>query len=100
MGLLLKPIQVPLDGIPSFCHINHTTHLGVICKLAEGALNPTIYVVEENIKQYQSKDRPLRDTTCHRPPHGRRAIGHQFWTDCEELTYPLGTFNIHFLNID
>jgi len=35
VGPLPKLVQVSLDGIPSFC----TAQLGVICKLAEGALN-------------------------------------------------------------
>ncbi|KAK4810951.1 hypothetical protein QYF61_013359 [Mycteria americana] len=39
MGPLLKPVQVPLDGIPSLQQINCTTQLGVIHKLAEGVLN-------------------------------------------------------------
>ncbi|GAB0180669.1 cAMP-dependent protein kinase inhibitor alpha [Grus japonensis] len=65
MGLLLKLVQVPLDGILSLRHVNHTTQLGVICKLAESALNPTVHVTDEDIKQYWSQYRPLRDTTCH-----------------------------------
>jgi len=40
-GPLLKLVQVPLDGIPSFWCVNCTTQLGVICKLAEGALDLT-----------------------------------------------------------
>ena len=43
MGPLLKPVKVPLDGIPSLKQTNCITLLGVTCKLAEGALNPTIY---------------------------------------------------------
>ncbi|KAK4831208.1 hypothetical protein QYF61_016045 [Mycteria americana] len=44
--------------------------LGVACKLAEGALDPTVYVTDEDIKQYWSQYRPLRDTTCHCTPSG------------------------------
>jgi len=51
-GLFLQPAKVPLDSIPSLNHINYTTQLGVICRLAAGALNPTVYVVDENTKQY------------------------------------------------
>jgi len=40
-GALLKLVQVPLDGILSFWCISCTTQLGVICKLAEGALDLT-----------------------------------------------------------
>ncbi|KAK4808976.1 hypothetical protein QYF61_015210 [Mycteria americana] len=50
MGPLLKPVKVALDGIPSLLRINCTTELGVICKLAEGALNPTIYITDEDTK--------------------------------------------------
>ena len=39
MDPLLKLVQVSLDGIPAFWRVNCTTQLGVICKLAEGALN-------------------------------------------------------------
>jgi len=40
MGLPLKPAYVPLDSIPSLQCVNCTTQLDVICKLAEGALDP------------------------------------------------------------
>ncbi|KAK4831400.1 hypothetical protein QYF61_017531 [Mycteria americana] len=51
MGPLLKLVQVPVDGIPSLRCVNSTTQLGVICKLAEGALDPTVYVIDEDVKQ-------------------------------------------------
>ena len=54
-GPLLKPVKVPLDGIPSLQRINHTTELGVICKLADGVLSPTVYVIDEDVKQYWSQ---------------------------------------------
>jgi len=38
-GPLLQLVQVPLDGILSFRCVICTTPLGVICKLAEGALD-------------------------------------------------------------
>jgi len=41
MGPPLKPVQIPLDNISSLWHVNCTTQLGIICKLAEDALNPT-----------------------------------------------------------
>jgi len=36
---LLKLVQVPLDGILFLGCVNHSTHLCVVGKLAEGALN-------------------------------------------------------------
>ena len=68
MDLLLQPVQVPLDGFPSFLRIDCTTQLGVICKLAEGALHATVCVTDEDVEEHRSQDRPLRDTTCDRPP--------------------------------
>ncbi|KAK4826357.1 hypothetical protein QYF61_007951 [Mycteria americana] len=65
MGPLLQLVQVPLDDFLSFWHVNRTTQLGVICKCAEGALDPTVYIIAENIKQHWSQYGPLRDTTCH-----------------------------------
>ena len=38
-GPLLELVQVPLNGILSFWRVSCTTH--VICKFAEGALDPT-----------------------------------------------------------
>jgi len=38
-GPFLELVQVSLDGILSFWCVSCTTQLGVICKLAEGALD-------------------------------------------------------------
>ncbi|KAK4824889.1 hypothetical protein QYF61_021129 [Mycteria americana] len=62
-GPLLKLVKVPLDGIPSLKGISCTTRLGVICKLAEGALNPTAYAINKDTERYQSQHGPLRGTT-------------------------------------
>lgn len=48
MQQLLQPAKV-LDGIPSLLSTNHTTQPGVICKLAEGALETSACVIDENI---------------------------------------------------
>jgi len=40
-GPPLQIVQVPLEGILSFWHVSCTTQLGVICKLAEGAIGIT-----------------------------------------------------------
>ncbi|KAK4821151.1 hypothetical protein QYF61_014246 [Mycteria americana] len=64
---VLKPrialTQVPLDDIPPFWRVNCTAQLGVIYKLAEGALDLTVNVIDENIEQHWSQYGPLRDTT-------------------------------------
>ncbi|KAK4805635.1 hypothetical protein QYF61_009861 [Mycteria americana] len=70
MGPLLELVHVPLDGISSLRSVSCTTPFGVICKFAEGALDPTVYVVDEDIKQYWSQYGPLRDTNCHCSPCG------------------------------
>lgn len=38
MNPLLKLTKVPLDGIPSLQHVGYTPQLGVVGKVAEGAL--------------------------------------------------------------
>ena len=50
-GPPLQPAQVPPDGIPSLQRLNHTTQLGVIGKLAEGALDPTVHVTNKDVTQ-------------------------------------------------
>ena len=61
---LLELVQVPLDGISSLQCVDHSTQLGVICKFSEGALNPTVCVIDKDIKQYWSEYGPLWDTGC------------------------------------
>ena len=56
MGPLLQPLQVPLDGFPSLQCIDCTAHVGVVCKLAEGALNAIIYVVDEDVEEHRSQN--------------------------------------------
>lgn len=36
MGPSLKPVTVPLDGVPSLQHVNHTTQLGAVDKTCWG----------------------------------------------------------------
>ena len=66
MGSRLKPVQVPLDGIPSLQCVDHTTQLGVVSKLSEGVLNPTVRVIDKDVKKHPSRCWPLRNTTHHR----------------------------------
>ncbi|GAB0184583.1 cAMP-dependent protein kinase inhibitor alpha [Grus japonensis] len=66
----LQPVKVPLDGIPSLQCVNHTTLLGVVGKLAEGALDPTVHITDKDVKQCWSHYRALRNATHHRSPLG------------------------------
>jgi len=50
-GPPLKPLRVPLDGIPSLQCVDFNTQLRVIGKLAEGALYPTVHVPSKDVKQ-------------------------------------------------
>jgi len=56
-GPPLQPVKVPLNGIPSLEHVNHTAQLGVIGKLAEGALSPTVHVVDKDIQDRVNFDK-------------------------------------------
>ncbi|XP_075302578.1 transmembrane emp24 domain-containing protein 7 isoform X1 [Opisthocomus hoazin] len=71
---LTQLVQVPLDGIPSFWCINRTTQLGVICKLAEGALDVAVHVIDKYIEQHRSQYGPLRDSTRHWSPSMRNEL--------------------------
>jgi len=50
MGLPLKTIQVRLDDVPSLWCVNCTTQLGIVCKLAEGELDPTVQATYKDVK--------------------------------------------------
>jgi len=78
-GPPLQPVKVPLDGVPSLQSVNPTTQLGVVSRLAEGALSPTVHVADKDIEQHWPQDRPLRHTTHHWSPPGHRAV------DCNSL---------------
>jgi len=54
-GAPLKPIKVPLNGIPSIQRADHATQLGLVSKLAEGALNPTVNVTDKDAEQCWSQ---------------------------------------------
>jgi len=43
--------------------VNLNTQLGVISKLAEGALSSTVFDVDKNAEEHQAQDRSLGDTT-------------------------------------
>lgn len=47
----VKPLQAPLDGIPSLQSVSSTTQLGVCGKLAEGALGPPVLDTDKDVKQ-------------------------------------------------
>ncbi|KAJ7419258.1 microtubule associated tumor suppressor candidate 2 [Pitangus sulphuratus] len=65
MDPLLKPVKVPLDGIPSLRCINCITQLGVTCKLVEDAPDPPDRVISEDVKQFWFQYGPVRATTCY-----------------------------------
>ena len=54
MGLHFKRGQIPLDGVPSFYSANCTSQLSVISELADGALNPTVQVINKDVEEHQS----------------------------------------------
>ncbi|GAB0188195.1 cAMP-dependent protein kinase inhibitor alpha [Grus japonensis] len=62
-GPPLKPVKIPLDGIPCLQHVDRTTQLGVIGKLAEGALDCTVHVTDKDVKQRQSQYQHQRNAT-------------------------------------
>ena len=63
MGLLLQPDYGPPDGLFSYQCIDCNAQLGVIHKLAGGALDAIVYVTDKDVKEHWSQDRPLRAST-------------------------------------
>ena len=61
LGSLLKPGQVPVDGIPSLWCVNCAPQLVVISKLTEGTFNLTVNVTGEDIKEDLSQHQTLGD---------------------------------------
>ena len=47
-----------LNGIPSLWCVDHNPQLGVINKLAESGLDPTVNVIDEDMKEYWSSTEP------------------------------------------
>ncbi|KAK4821571.1 LOW QUALITY PROTEIN: hypothetical protein QYF61_023478 [Mycteria americana] len=71
-GPLLQLVQVPPNDIPSFWRVKCTTQLGAICKLAEGAFDLAVNVIDENIEQHWSQgavDRYPLDATIQPIPY-------------------------------
>lgn len=64
MGPPLELVQTLLYGIQSLRCVNCTTQLGVVCKLAEAALGPTVHGIDKDIKQYLPPYGPVMDTIC------------------------------------
>ncbi|KAK4832512.1 hypothetical protein QYF61_023577 [Mycteria americana] len=51
LGPSIQPVQIPLQSVPALKQINTPTQLGVICKFAEGALDPFVQIIDKDIKQ-------------------------------------------------
>lgn len=60
---VLKPVKILLDGIPFLKQTNCNTQLGVLCKLAKGALGPFAHVIDEDVKQHWFQYRALKNTS-------------------------------------
>jgi len=62
----------------------------VTIKLAEGALNPIIYVTHKDIKEYPFQHDPPRDSICHQTPPGHKAVVHgPLAVIIQSISYPL-----------
>ncbi|KAK4832178.1 hypothetical protein QYF61_020958 [Mycteria americana] len=44
----IQPVQVPLQSLPTLKQINTPAQLGIVCKLAEGALDALIQVIDKD----------------------------------------------------
>jgi len=100
LGSFFKLLQIPLGDIPSIYCICCTTLLSVISKLAEGALNPTISVIDKDVEEHQSQEGPLEDTASHWPPPGCEAIDHKpLSMTIQSIPFPLKSPSFKFMYI-
>ena len=51
LGPSVQPDQIPLQSLPALRQVNTPTHLGVTCKLTEGALDPLVQTVNKDMKE-------------------------------------------------
>lgn len=73
-----------MDVIPSFCCISCNAQLGVICKLTESELNPTVHVTDKDVEV------PWGDSTHCQPSPGHKAINHSLLAaTIQPVPYPL-----------
>ncbi|KAJ7399479.1 testosterone 17-beta-dehydrogenase 3-like [Pitangus sulphuratus] len=84
--------QVHISPLLRTPELDTVIQLYVICKLAEGTLNPTVCVIDKDIKEHQSQDRALRDTIRHQPLRGYRVINHSSLSaSIQPIPYPLNS---------
>lgn len=59
--------QVFPRPIMFFRCVNSNAYRCVICKFVEGAYNLNVFVIDKDVKEHWSQDRPLRDIINHQP---------------------------------
>lgn len=74
MGPPLKPVQVPLGGMPFIQYASCTTQLGVVSRLPEAALDPPVCVTNTDAELPWCQ--ALRNATPHPSPLGHWAVDH------------------------
>ncbi|KAK4810004.1 hypothetical protein QYF61_004911 [Mycteria americana] len=65
-----------VQSLPTLKQINTPAQLAVTCKLTEGALDPLVQTIDEDIEQDWPQHRALGNTACDRPPTGANSIHH------------------------
>jgi len=77
--LIFQACPVPCGWHPLLLSCQLYRLACIICRLADSAFDPTVYVINKDIQQYWSQDGPLRTTTHQRSPLG-------YWViDCSSL---------------
>ena len=78
--VLVRPfaefVQVSLDHPPIFWLGCFAPKFGVIGELGQSTPDSNVHIVNEDVEQYGSQDRALRDPTGHRSPRQLTSINH------------------------
>lgn len=60
--------------VSTIYHINCTTQLSIISKLADGTFNPTEYFIDKDVEEHQSQNSFPGDIICDWPPPEYRSV--------------------------
>ena len=60
---MLQSIQVPLQGLLSLRRVNSTSQFGIVSKLANGAFNSCMQIIDQNIEWNWPQNGALGNTT-------------------------------------
>ena len=106
LGPSIQPVQIPLQSLPTRKQIDTPAQLGVFWKFTEWPLNSLIQIIDKDVKQEQTQNWALGDSTHDKLPAGFHSIQHQsLYSAIQPVLYavkstPIQTMGSWFLQED